>query len=348
MIFTTQPESQRNARAFGASLIVHVAGVVLLAAFGSRVLSAPTHKAHVVLLAPVFRSAPPPTRIPQPLRAVPKLLVLPPPIRHLAVRTPLLVEPPTIRPAEAPARVPVPQTQPPLPAEQPRQIQVVTGTFEPRPSPAPAPPAAVRAQATGTFEMAAARTDPSTPSPRLAMSSVGGFTSAGAATAGQNERAVARSAGFGEAAAPLNSPSVPVRSVASAGFGSTGGAIASTAQPANVKAAGFADAARAVPTQMPRALPGPLSSTPVEITHKPRPAYTDEARRLQIEGEVLVEATFSASGDVRVLRIVSGLGHGLDESAILAARGIRFRPATRNATPMDATATVRITFQLAY
>jgi TonB family protein len=85
-----------------------------------------------------------------------------------------------------------------------------------------------------------------------------------------------------------------------------------------------------------------------EILSKPRPAYTDEARRLQIEGAVLLEVLFGASGQARVLRTIRGLGHGLDENAVSAAREIRFRPAQRDGAAVDSAAVVRIVFQLAY
>jgi len=86
----------------------------------------------------------------------------------------------------------------------------------------------------------------------------------------------------------------------------------------------------------------------VEITYKPRPDYTAEARKLKIEGEVLVRVLFSASGQVKVLGITRGLGHGLDETATKAAEQIKFKPAAREGTPVDSTATVHIVFQLAY
>jgi TonB family protein len=86
----------------------------------------------------------------------------------------------------------------------------------------------------------------------------------------------------------------------------------------------------------------------VEILFKPRPAYTGEARRLRIEGDVVLEVAFTAAGEVRVLRLIRGLGHGLDEAARDAARQIRFRPATRDGAPVDATAAVHIVFELAY
>ena len=90
------------------------------------------------------------------------------------------------------------------------------------------------------------------------------------------------------------------------------------------------------------------ASTPVEITFKPNPVYTDEARSLKLEGEVLLEVSFSANGTLHVNRVVRGLGHGLDEAAIAAANKIRFKPALRGGQPVDSTAVVHVTFQIAY
>lgn len=89
------------------------------------------------------------------------------------------------------------------------------------------------------------------------------------------------------------------------------------------------------------------ASTPVEIISKPRPAYTDAARAQKLEGEVLLEMQFCASGEARLVRVVRGLGHGLDENAVAAASSIRFRPALRDGAAVDSTAVVHIVFQLA-
>ena len=89
-------------------------------------------------------------------------------------------------------------------------------------------------------------------------------------------------------------------------------------------------------------------TTSVEITYKPNPAYTDEARNLKLEGEVLLEVEFLASGQLHVNRVVRGMGHGLDESAVAAANKMRFKPAMRNGQAMDSTAIVHVVFQLAY
>jgi TonB family protein len=90
------------------------------------------------------------------------------------------------------------------------------------------------------------------------------------------------------------------------------------------------------------------TTTAVEIIFKPNPVYTDEARKLKLEGEVLLEVMFGANGQLQVIRVARGLGHGLDEAAIAAATKIRFKPATRTGQPIDSNAIVHVVFQLAY
>ena len=93
------------------------------------------------------------------------------------------------------------------------------------------------------------------------------------------------------------------------------------------------------------AAPSPIDR-PLEILSKPTPEYTDEARSARIEGIVTLDLEFTAAGDVRVLRVVRGLGHGLDEAAERAALRIRFKPAQSNGQAVDSRATVHITFRL--
>jgi TonB family protein len=90
------------------------------------------------------------------------------------------------------------------------------------------------------------------------------------------------------------------------------------------------------------------NTKPVEILSKPNPIYTDEGRSKKIEGEVLVQVIFTAAGEVKVERVVRGLGYGLDESAMAAARQIRFKPAMQDGQPVDFPAIAHITFELAY
>jgi TonB family protein len=100
-------------------------------------------------------------------------------------------------------------------------------------------------------------------------------------------------------------------------------------------------------TPKPQLDSGPPTNA-VEITFKPNPVYTDEARNLRLEGEVLLEVMFAANGQLHVNRVVRGLGHGLDEAAVSAANKMRFKPALRNGQPVDSTAVVHVVFQLAY
>lgn len=142
--------------------------------------------------------------------------------------------------------------------------------------------------------------------------------------------------------------------VASADFGSgiatpgRGDGRGSGRGNAGVQTSGFAaqEVAQVTP-HVQRMDTGP-ATTAVEITYKPNPVYTDEARKQKLEGEVLLEVMFGANGQLQVIRVVRGLGHGLDEAAIAAASKIRFKPATRTGQPIDSTAIVHVVFQLAY
>jgi TonB family protein len=84
-----------------------------------------------------------------------------------------------------------------------------------------------------------------------------------------------------------------------------------------------------------------------QILNQPRPDWTEEARRNRIQGEVLLSATFAADGEVRNIRIVRGLGYGLDEKAIEAAKLIRFVPARDpSGNSIDYRMTIRVDFRL--
>jgi TonB family protein len=136
--------------------------------------------------------------------------------------------------------------------------------------------------------------------------------------------------------------------VASVGFGSgiATGAVVPASPGGSVQQSGFGDAK---PVQShPKLVESAASKiVPAEILSKPAPSYTEEAKALRIEGEVLLEVVFEASGQIRVLRVLRGLGHGLDENAIRAAEQIRFKPALRDGQPADSTAVLHIIFQLA-
>ena len=139
--------------------------------------------------------------------------------------------------------------------------------------------------------------------------------------------------------------------VVSGGFGN-GTAIPSSRPRASapVQPSGFAGAdVPAPPIVQPHAAEAAAKArvVPAEIISKPTPIYTQEARSLGIEGEVLLEVVLEASGSLRVTRVVRGLGHGLDDNAVKAAEQIHFKPALRDGQPADSTVVLHIIFQLA-
>jgi TonB family protein len=180
-------------------------------------------------------------------------------------------------------------------------------------------PVSQRPPETGLFE----RTSAARTSQAAAAVTTGGFGTAAAAPRGAANGAVT-TGGFNNAA--------PVSRATATGSG-------------EVQAAGFDQRAAAPAQPSVTALPKPIDR-PVEIVFKPTPEYTDEARSASIEGTVSLELEFTAAGEVRVLRVVRGLGHGLDEAAQRAALRIRFKPAQSDGRPVDSRATVHITFRL--
>ena len=139
--------------------------------------------------------------------------------------------------------------------------------------------------------------------------------------------------------------------VVSTGFGN-GVASAPVSAGGHTRAAiqqgGFGDARPMEPAAKVQRQAVKPALTPVEILSKPKPVYTAEARELKIEGEVLLEVRFAGNGELQVLRVIRGLGHGLDEAAQRAAKQIRFRPARQDGAAVDSIASLHVVFQLAY
>ncbi len=71
-------------------------------------------------------------------------------------------------------------------------------------------------------------------------------------------------------------------------------------------------------------------TTKARLISKPEPQYTEDARKNQITGTVVLKVVFASSGQVTNIRTVSGLPYGLTERAIAAARQIKFTPATKD------------------
>ena len=155
---------------------------------------------------------------------------------------------------------------------------------------------------------------------------VGAFETVAAARPTARETAAVMSAGFGDASARGKVRALPTAVVASGGF-DRDVAPPPPVAPSAAPATAFGDSS-------------------IEILFKPKPRYTDEAQALGIQGIVVLEVEFTASNEVRVLRVIRKLGHGLDEAAVRAAEQIRFKPARRQGAAVDSRVTVQIEFHL--
>ena len=86
--------------------------------------------------------------------------------------------------------------------------------------------------------------------------------------------------------------------------------------------------------------------TPIKIISKPIPNYTDRARRNGLNGTVTMAVAFSAEKKITQILILSGLGYGLDEEAIRAAKNIVFEPEIENGKPVTVVKTIQYSFKV--
>ncbi|MGA3187337.1 MAG: energy transducer TonB [Bryobacteraceae bacterium] len=286
--------------------------------FSGNVSNIPAAVQHFTLLAPVpeMRPPAPKTQAPRPERYRP----VPP--AHVNVPS-VPVIPITLKPIIVAPAIEIPKPTLPEISKLPVTLAVIKVNSFPEAKPAaplPAPKPVVKAAGFQSAETSAT-------GPARTLAPVGAFDAASTSTGSAPARSATANTG-------------------AAGFSDASAGSSSGAHKGSVTSGTFGDTTvdkGAAPKQRSAV----VTSTPVEILSKPKPVYTDEARAKKIEGEVLLEMQFSASGEARVLRVVRGLGYGLDETALTAARGIRFHPATRDGGAVDSAAIVHIVFQLA-
>ncbi|HEX2673852.1 MAG TPA: energy transducer TonB [Polyangiaceae bacterium] len=87
----------------------------------------------------------------------------------------------------------------------------------------------------------------------------------------------------------------------------------------------------------------PAKPKPISVL---QPGYTDDAIAAAVEGKVRVQLTVDETGKVIDVKLIAGLGHGLDEAALAAARRSTFEPAVHCGTPTRATFTISMRFKL--
>jgi TonB family protein len=337
-------EHKRNWRSYGLSFAAQSLGVFLLVQFGvihPQELVNPRHNTHdMALTAPRPEPEAHPTQRILVKQAPPKFVApklemarLDMPI-HITTKPQVKqpdVEPPRVVVHNFPAPTDFPKVAPPKLAPQ-----VQTGVFSEgssaKPTLAKTDPRQVQ---TGGFgDPNGINGTPKNTEAKLAAARMGGFDMPtgpgyGNGTGGaRGARGTVASSGFGNGVA-TEAPNLPHgRAVQQSGFGDT--------RPVSE-----------LPRQA-KAVPALSPTSPVEIVSKPVPTYTAEARDLKLEGEVLLEVNFTADGKPNILRVVRGLGHGLDEAAVKAAQQIKYKPAKREGQPVDSVAMLHVVFQLAY
>lgn len=320
----------------GVSVVFH-AFVVLLLVEVAIWLPRPRVQREQLAVTPLYAPVPP--------RPVPK--ITPPPPQVLAKLQP----PPKPPVLEAPKVQQPPKVEIPKPVEEKPPVQIATAMPEPV-APKPVMPKHVVVE--NTFDSGSSAA-PTVKKP-VQQVQTGGFGDPNGVHGNSDKKAALQIASVGSFDMPAGAGNGNGRGgahgtpgvVANAGFGDGPAGIGSgdRGRKGPVTEGGFSNVAAATPGPRHVAEAGP-GTEPLEITFKPRPIYTDEARKLRIEGEVLLEVMFSASGELHVQRVVRGLGHGLDEAAQKAASQIRFHPAKRNGQPCDSVALVHINFELA-
>ena len=84
-----------------------------------------------------------------------------------------------------------------------------------------------------------------------------------------------------------------------------------------------------------------------EVTAKPEPGYTREARRVGVQGVVVLKVLLLGDGKIDRVRVVRRVPYGLTENAIHAACAIKFKPAMKGGQPVSQWVTLQYTFRLA-
>lgn len=336
-IFSSKTAERRSWQSYATSGAIHVIviGALFFITFPAvEEIAAPEQ--HTTLIAPVLPKYQPKI-VPRPViheKVVlkqPEKPILPP--KHFV--PPPVVKPPEVKPievAKAPEiKAPIVQHAPEIKMEAPAP---------------PKPPVKV-----GVFNSEQLAKGQKAPQ----QIKVGGFGDPNGVHPDENSQGkmvVAKLGGFdlpngpGQGGGGGHSQNGGVRATSFGSYGDPKGVPGGTGVHGTVRTGGFGDGTAAQrPTQIAQVQAAP-TTTPVEILYKPKPVYTAEARNMGLEGQVVLEVVFSANGSVRVVRIVHGLGHGLDEAAQQAAAQVRFHPATRGGVPVDTNATINITFQL--
>lgn len=80
--------------------------------------------------------------------------------------------------------------------------------------------------------------------------------------------------------------------------------------------------------------------------HYVAPEYTETARRIRLEGPVILQTIIDVDGNVLEVKVLKGMSFGLTESAVAAVQQWRFEPATLNGQPVAVYYNLTVNFAL--
>ncbi len=338
--FGLLPEPEFSWGSFGTSALLNgllVAIILILGAASAKIIQ--KHNEEMVLVAPVAEPPPPPEPI---------IKLKPPPQVLMKELTPPKIQVPKQVELPKPEPVVVKMNQPPMPVLPPAPPKAVT--------PPPAPKAvSINAAAASVPNHSAVSRPVSLGDPNALKAPENAKMSTKAVSLGLSGMP-AGNTGLGQAhATSINlgsgSPTSGNMNGKSAGsitkIGLNNGVPGGTGDlNSRGRTAVVALGVNNIAPPTPQATQPHGAMTNVTVTYKPASVYTEEAKKLNIQGSVDIEVVFRATGTVQILGIVHSLGHGLDESAMRSAEGIRFKPAMQDGHPVDQHTIVHIMFQL--
>lgn len=346
--FGLLPEPQGRLRSFGVSMVTNVVVVLLLILFTAAVRHPSKVKYEATL---IFAQTPPPP--PKPVVPKVKFIAPPQPPKLAELEPPKIQMPRPVPQPEMPKPVHMDTPAPKLPPAPPKAVapppQPKVGLFaSPKPTEVANNKQAPSVKAGGFGDPLGAKTnDKSTKTQVVAVGSFNNAPGTTATGAGAARRGAVSGTNFGSGVAHGVAGGHDHGTVASAGFAN--GVIGGTGKPGGrgtVTQTSFSNNIGKAPTQVAVNTSVPAFVPPIVLS-EPHPEYTAEAAHLRIQGEVTLQVRFLATGQVEVLRVVNGLGHGLDEQAKHVAEHIRFKPAQKDGHPVDHTTLIHVTFQLA-
>lgn len=121
------------------------------------------------------------------------------------------------------------------------------------------------------------------------------------------------------------------------------------AVPATLEAVPISVPAVTIPEPPPAPAAEPIRVSGAEAPrriHLVRPLYTEAARRIRLEGRVILDAIIAEDGTVQSVVALRSLGFGLTESAIEAVRQWRYEPPRINGRAVPVRMTVTVNFGL--